>query len=179
MNHRHILAAATLVLGPLAPMAASAADLIGDTLTITRSWPSTTTPFSGWSPNQVSTTVVASTADTIHWAAGGAPLTIDPDATRIVFTFGSSTSYGSSFDGFVITGFSRDIVSASIQSETLPGTPTLQVLQRQLNLDVNSSVFAGQTIVLNVSVVPEPGAWALLLGGIGALGALARRRQTR
>jgi len=124
----------------------------------------------------VSTTVAAGTADTIHWAAGGAPLNIDPDANRIVFTFGSSTSYGASFDGFVITGFSRDIVSASILSENLPGAPTLQVLQRQLNLDVNSSVAAGQTIVLSVSVVPEPGTWALMLGGVAALAALARRR---
>lgn len=33
--------------------------------------------------------------------------------------------------------------------------------------------------VLSVAVVPEPGGWALMLGGLGAVGAWRRRRQTK
>lgn len=182
MNHRYILAAATLVLGPLAPMAASAADLIGDTLVFSRAYPTPTTPYTTWNPVQVSTTVSADASDLISWSGSSAPITIDPGANQIVFTFLSSTSYigaGNIFDGFVITGFSHDIVSADIASETLPGSVSLTVAPRQLNLSINSGTGIGQTITLSVSVVPEPGAWALLLGGVGALGALAWHRRAR
>jgi hypothetical protein len=175
--NRLAMTAAAMVLS--ASPATAEVTLLGDTLSFLRTYPTPTTPFTQWNPVQVSTTVTADASDTINWNAGNAPITINPGADQIVFTFLTTTSYVSSggvFDGFVITGFSHDIVSASVLSQTIPGLVVLDVSARQLNLGIDSGTLAGQNVVLQVSAVPESGIWALMLGGMTALGAFVRRR---
>ena len=71
------------------------------------------------------------------------------------------------FDGFTITGFSQDIVSANIVSNNSSAAIQLAVAPQQLSLGFNASVQAGTSLLLSVSVVSEPATWVLLLAGLG------------
>jgi PEP-CTERM motif len=105
--------------------------------------------------------------------------------------------------GFAITGFSFDY--ATYQGSTLPVVYSLAAdgttisagtfTQPQINNisiggfnPANGLVFkfgpdnwtAGiDNISVEVSAVPEPGEWAMMLAGLGVVGAIARRRRSK
>ncbi len=124
------------------------------------------------------------------WHAGIGASVIDVVSFTLSETASFSFSYGSMF-------FSNmsDITSASITLDgqvltSLTGVNTPDFYGTELQLGVGSHslsisnvgalAFGGSyQFQMAVSPVPEPGSWALMLGGLGLMGALARRRTGR
>jgi hypothetical protein len=166
---------------------AHAADLLGDTLTFTRAFPSADTPWLVWDPVSVSTTVTADGSDTITWDLVSSPgnpyQTIDPGAFSIEWTFTRPTGYvggaANTFDGYVITGFSNDITAASVSSNNSGLLIELSHTARQITIDLSGNNAAPTSFVLSVAVVPEPASAALLIAGLVAVVAVARGRSKR
>ena len=97
--------------------------------------------------------------------AGAAPLTVSIDGTLL--KFGGGTTLNPSLGTFSL--FSSEALFLG------PGTYTLRFA---------SSAPAGQdrttfidNVAINVSPVPEPHEWAMMLAGLGLVGWAARRRQ--
>lgn len=71
-------------------------------------------------------------------------------------------------------------VSQFIGAEGEYGTPWLvSALNDQGQVLTTQYGFSGQSLVLLTPAVPEPSTWALMLGGIGMIGAMARRRASK
>jgi len=165
---------------------AQAADLLGDTLTFTRAYPSPDTPFLTFNPVSVSTMVTADDSDSISWEISlfpGQPLyDIDPGATGIEWQFTSTSAFVTGdgfFDGFVVTGFGNDIASVSLSGNTSSLDIQVSHSERQIFIDLSGPYSSGTGFALSVAVVPGPTSAALLTAGLVAVAALARRRQTR
>jgi hypothetical protein len=183
MHLRSIAAAALASLS----MQAQAADLLGDTLTFTRAYPSADTPWLVWDPVSVSTTVTADASDAIVWSLASSPgnpyQSIDPGAFSVEWTFTRPTGYigggADTFDGYVITGFSNDITAASVSANTSGLMIEVNHTARQITIDLSGNNAAPTSFVLSVAVVPEPASAALMAGGLMVLAAMARRSRGR
>jgi PEP-CTERM motif len=163
---------------------ATAADLLGDTLTFDRRYPAVETPV--WNNPTQTTTVVAGTGDLIDWFDNfttGFHMTVDPEATTIRFTLISPSSFlggAGVFDGFRITGFGADVVAVSVTDNSTGLGIDTSFGARIIDLNVLAGPNnANSGFTLNVSVVPEPASAALLLAGLlGVAGVAARRRRS-
>ena len=100
--------------------------------------------------------------DTISFS-GGASQTVDPAGGR---TLAATGAYTFNFNPAPATGFGTGITFAT-------GT-TVGDDSTRSDIPATLTVSAGA-----VSDAPEPGAWALMLGGLGVLGALLRIQQAR
>jgi hypothetical protein len=180
---RHL--AATLLLAGAASFA-QAADMLGDTLLFQRAYPTPTTPY--WNNDDESATVVAGSADRIDWYANftnGFFLRVDPEATSIGWNLVSPSTFvgvaGGEFDGFVITGFSNDIVGVSVLSNNSGLAPFIAFTAREVQVSLRGNNFGGDTgFVLGIEfapAIPEPGTWALMLAGMAGVALRARRRR--
>lgn len=154
-----------------------AANLEGETLHTLRAYPDVLTPFGPAIPDA---TVVAGTADQVTWLSY---LVINPEPGSIQINFTGNGLYIGSptvFDGLVFTGFSRDIQSFSVASNTSGVTYSLNHGPREI--DVSLAGFAtGGSLTLDVTLapVPEPSALALMCTGLLATAGIARRRRGR
>jgi hypothetical protein len=182
---------ATALLGCTFAIAAPTT-LLGDTLTFSRAYPDPQTPY-GVAPLSATTQVVAGTTDQVAWSSlggwgaesGTTYARFNPEIYSIEVTLPSLGIYLDTpfpgFDGYVITGFSHDIVSASA---LYPGV-TVTWLNRELRLDLVGGVPVGNfSVLLELAAddsgqdVPEPGAgW--LAGTALLLAAGARRFKAR
>lgn len=174
-------AVAALCLGAAVP--ASAVDMLGDTLGFERLYPDLATPYGPpFSPS--STTVTAGPSDVVTWGNPMVFTEIDPEANTLVFELLASTSYigsGGVFDGYRISGFSHDIQSASLGAYA--GPLNIDVAfgngpgARYVTVNLDGAYFGGDRFTIEVSMVPEPSAVALMLAGLAALGWAARARR--
>lgn len=160
--------------------AASAADLIGDQIDILRAYPTPATPY--WVPLQTITLVPAhGAADAVQWNAPNFPMTVDADATQIRFLLESGSNFeglSSGFDGFVVTGFDHDVAQTSVLSNDTGLTLVATLAApRELHTNLDGDNLPNSSFAIGVSLVPEPGTWALLGGGLAVLGAASRRRR--
>jgi len=73
------------------------------------------------------------------------------------------------YTGFAQATSSQILVIGDGSGSTLTGSGSMTVLSASLD---NGST-------ANLSLVPEPGTWALMIGGFGLAGAAARRRSGR
>jgi hypothetical protein len=155
---------------------AAAQGLVGDTLTFNRAYPTPTTPY--WTVPMQVTTVAADASDLVDWYSDGTSgfhLTIDPGAESIVFRLISASSFiglGPQFDGFRVTGFGSDIVSADVAANDSGLSLATSFAGRVLDIDLRGSNFGGSTGFTITVAVPEPGTWAMWLAGTGRGGCL-------
>lgn len=132
-------------------------DMIGMNLSFNRRYPDTATPF--WTRPSVSTIVRAGPSDAIDWisrTSGGIDatyMTLDPEARDIRWTLGLPSSYGGSdttFDGFVVEGFTSDIASVTVVSASGIGVSVSHSARAVfVNLSGNYNTGAGFTLRLS------------------------------
>jgi hypothetical protein len=179
MNIPHLLAAGAFACAAASTTVPAAANMVGDTLTFNRGYPTPTTPF--WDVPSRTTTVTTDSSDLIDWTGSGFRLTIDPGADAIVWNLITPSSFlsvpGGQFDGFRITGFGADIAAVSVSANNSNLAVATSFAGRVLDVALSGGNFGGATgFVLDVSLVPEPSSVALLLAGIGIVTLASRRR---
>jgi hypothetical protein len=167
---RHILAAA---LAGCIGATAHSANLLGDSLLVERNWP---TPFTTYvAPIEIDV------LDPINYGSIGS-FDIAIDATTVMATYtGSSYIEGSAtvFDGFVFSGFSSAVTGASLIGGGMP-VYSLTYTPTAIYLNLGDGVGApavgpGDFVKFSVSVVPEPGTFALALAGLALVGRKTRK----
>ena len=162
----------------------AAPTLIGDTISFLRAYPDAATPYGPLIPN---TTIVAGTSDQVAWPST-APAMFNPEANSISLTFGTVTEYigsGATFDGFVISGFNNEILSASLLSNSSGLNVSLTNGLNSISIDLNGFTVAGGSLTFavnlkdSISNVPEPSSLALLAVGAIVLTGTAFKRGSR
>ncbi|MDT7519546.1 FxDxF family PEP-CTERM protein [Rhodoferax sp. TBRC 17660] len=144
-------------------------------------YPNLSTPYGGASNG---TFAVGAGVEVANVVDGIGTLDISDDGFTAHFTRDGGFSNGS-FNGFRITDISGTIgafTSFSLVSNTgLGGTPTLSFDADNLYVNWQGQSFNGGDVVFSVNVapVPEPETYAMMLAGLGLLGAAARHRKQK
>jgi hypothetical protein len=157
---------------------AHASTIIGDSVHTQYLYPDTSTVYSDLGTDLV-------TASSPHYADvnNAGVLNIDITASQLVFSwYGSGYSFAGTFDGVEFTDLTHPFTSAVLDQVSntpgiLPGAVTLT--GGSIFVDLNGATYSpGQNVTVDVSGlsgVPEPAIWGLMLLGVGAVGAMARR----
>lgn len=124
----------------------------------------------------------------VEWAPGGGPFTYDVSDTQILITFvvnfpgGTGAAAFNGWQLFDINGTIPTFLSATLNgastSSITPGAITFDANNIFVNATNLASVTAGQTILVDVTAVPEPGSLALIAVGLGSVW-FQRRRSRR
>lgn len=166
-------------------VATSPINMLGDTLSFQRSYPTVDTPFAP-AQNRV---VAAGPYDEVLYAssATAAPFTrINADANQITFEAAALSGYAgtsSVFDGYRFSGFSHDISSVTLQNNTTGQSLDLTFDLHSISINMGTGYLAaGSGFTLDVqfaaaSPVPEPDAGWMAASALLVLAAagLARR----
>ncbi len=177
MNMKTLIAAATLCVAG----GANAALLSGETLNYQYFFPDLSSPYS----NAQNGDFVVGPGVEITNVVDGAG-TLDASDTQITVLFAGDISFSAgTFNGFRLTDALGTI--ASFASVTINPLTTLGSGFGASNVSFDADHIwvnwaslgfaAGQQLVLDVSAVPEPETYALMLAGLGCLAFVARRRK--
>jgi hypothetical protein len=156
---------------------ASAADLLSGSVTVTNNGP---------------------TLSTVFGTPGSGPTTGAVDTNGFIFTFTGNTitytdayngAYNSvgptlpAFNGFILTFSGVPTISGVTLDPSSQQTPTLWSNANQVFVEFNGGAqVAGATSIFDVSFssgTPEPATWAVMLVGIGGLGAAMRGSRSK
>jgi hypothetical protein len=173
---------AVAFLATLAFVGTAQATLIGDNLTIRRSYPNLATDFA----SPVQTTVVAGAGDAV--SPQPQHYTINVEAQNIYFDFHNVSGFGGVaggiFDGLQFTGITGEILSANVIDATGITVSELTYGAGFVNVNLNGWFSADSYLNIevltrntDVEAVPEPSAFLLTGLGLGALAFLARKRR--
>lgn len=90
----------------------------------------------------------------------------------------TSGSYSRTFDLTLASSFNTAFVNANGGSVTAARTTFINGLQAgQAYFNIHTTSFPGGEIRAQLAAVPEPGSWALMLAGFGAIGFALRQRR--
>jgi hypothetical protein len=130
--------------------------MLGDRLTVARRYPTPTTPY--WTPSQVTTTVVAGSSDTVRLAYDSQPnataISANPESSSILFNLVTATAYeagGSTFDGYVVSGFTNDIRSVDIEENRTGIQVSATHTRREVRISLAGRHSANAQFVLRVN----------------------------
>ncbi len=171
--------------GLSAAVGAHAATLIGDTVQAVYLYPDTSSVYA-----DLGAAVVGGSSPTFANVNNASVLNIDITGDQIVFNWiGAGASFLAPFDGVRFTDTTHPFTNAVLDGLTntpgiVPGEVTL--VGGSIFVDLNNAVYSpGQNITIDVNGpvrggggVPEPAAWALMLIGLGGVGAMVRRGRT-
>ncbi|MGA7749025.1 MAG: PEP-CTERM sorting domain-containing protein [Gallionella sp.] len=127
--------------------------------------------------------VGAGGANIVNLVDGVMSMNIQGNDLTVTIPDASSTFTASSFNGFEIYDPSVNFTSFSmIYNSALSGTPVLSFAGDNLSVNWQSISFNPGTVQFavtgNVSAVPEPETYAMLLAGLGLIGFMAYRRKS-
>lgn len=147
----------------------------GDTINATYYYPDTASHYNDFG------TIVVGTSDVFTDPQGNFQLRIT-DTQIIADHFTPDTFWSPAvFNGLILTNFTKNFSSYTLDGSTNMvgfGVSNFSVSGNVLAINWQSLSFNSNTkVVLNISAVPEPEPYAMLLVGLGLVGAIARRRQ--
>lgn len=177
MKLRSLVALAALV----ATGAANASLLDGQTINYQYYFPDTSSPY----PNAPNGNYLVGAAVEITNFLDGHGGDIDLSDTQIAVLFGDVAIYGATFNGFRINDVNMSI--ASFGAVTINGATNVLFDPSRISFDADniwvnlqdSSYAAGDMLVLDVSAVPEPQTYPLMLLGLVGVAAVSRRAKRR
>jgi hypothetical protein len=174
-----------------APMGApaSAATLVGDSISASYGFPDAATVPTGFFSYSPSTFTVDAGVESVLSIASNSPpgtndtINVDFSANALTFTFETAASRSpGTFNGPEFTVLSGNPFDP-ISSVVISGGQTVNaaIVGGVLEVNWQNQLFAqGDTVVVNFSpAVPEPSTWAMLLLGFAGVGFMAYRRKTK
>lgn len=166
-----LLLASLLLAAGLSP-AMAATDFTGTSVTASLLFPDTNTVYAG----PVSSVVTAG----VEFGAGSfAPAagSIDVGASSLTFFTNQSATYGTAgFNGYRID-FAKAIQSVSLAASSTFSPNSISFSGNSVFFNLSGqSVQDGQFATINISAVPEPATWGMMIVGFAMVGASLRRR---
>lgn len=167
----NLLLTALLIAGSSSAMAAT--DFTGSTVKASLLYPNTATTYAG----PVSATV-GSGVEFGPGAFAPAAGSIDVGASSLTFFTNQSATYGTgSFNGYRVD-FAKAIKSATLAagSTFVPNSVTFSGNSVFFNVS-GETALRGHSATINISAVPKPAAWSLMIAGFAMIGATMRSRK--
>lgn len=171
-------AAAALVVGTLA-MPASAATLIGDSITAAYYFPNQASVYGGFTVSPTAAFTVGAGIEATGTVDGGLQQTFDFAASSLTLTYLNSAGWtATEFNGWGFTNNSKSYDAIASVTGIDPARVTIAGNTLFVNWQGLSFQPGNQIVVeFAAGAIPEPASWMLLIGGFGMVGAAVRRRR--